>query len=241
MTTAERIKQLEALIGQTHKHGVKLVAEIRAAQKAYPRTWKVSTAGKRALLKGLEVLNRRRRGELEALKHEHKPTPKPKPKPPPPPSNRHVTMYDAVEVKAIPNNPEAVAGYVDGFVTYPIVVARFPHAKHISIAKTANFNADILDIENGDAVPTDAPGWIRRQHARGKKVPGVYMSESIMWEVIGICERNGIQRHEFKVWSANWTGTPHIDPGANATQYRGEVGRLPNVYDVSLCEASFFD
>lgn len=75
-----------------------------------------------------------------------------------------VIMYDDINVSLIPKNAEAVAGYIGGrWPTYPKVVAGWPKAKHMSIAVAANYNADCLDVEPGDAAPAQAAGWIRQQ------------------------------------------------------------------------------
>lgn len=233
MTTAERIAQLKRLIGETHKHGVKLNEEIASLRRRKPRGWVRQVALKRALEAGLKALNFKRHVELARL--EHKPAPKPPvpPKPAPKPAARF-TMYDAVEIRAIPDDPEAVAGYVDW--TYDEVVQRFPRAKHLSISKDATVDADCLDVETGDATPAQAPSWVRKQHARGEKTPWVYVEASRLGEVIDALTKDDIKRDEYRIWVADWTGEPHIPDGADACQWRGEVGVPPMVYDESLCE-----
>ena len=86
------------------------------------------------------------------------PTPAPTPKPPPP---TQMFMYDDVNLALIPANAPAVAGYVGGrWPTYGPMVAKFPHAKHLSIAISALENARCLDVEPGDATIAQAPGWV---------------------------------------------------------------------------------
>lgn len=208
MTSNSRIKQL---IDITHNHGVNLKNKIKALLKQS---------------KVLEKLNAERRKELrerEAKAH--------------PPTEHRITMYDAVNISNIPHNPEAVAGYVGGsFDNYNELLRYFPHAKHLSIAVNASEDAECLDIEKGDAAPGDAPGWIRRQHERGLKRPCVYGSSSEMGNIMRRILGNGIKRNEFRVWSAHWTGTPHVEPGSDATQYAGG-----QVLDKSQCLPNFFD
>ena len=221
------ISQLKQIINETHKHAEKLKAEIAVGEKSHNPVVKLRVRGKKDLLAGLEALNRRRYRELDEKEHKPVPTPKPKPKP-------RFTMYDAVEISAIPDNPEAVAGYVNW--TFDAVVKRFPKAKHLSITGNADLDAMCLDIETGDATPAQAPSWVRRQHARGEKTPWVYVEASRLWEVLNTLSRDDIKRNEYRIWVADWTGVPHIPVGCDACQWRGEVGVRPQVYDESLCE-----
>jgi hypothetical protein len=90
----------------------------------------------------------------------------------------HVTvMFDSVEAHLIPTDAPAVAGYVDGaFENYNELKDRFPHAKHASIAVRSSSDADILDVERGDASPDQVPDWVKRQlnHRKTGAKPGLY-------------------------------------------------------------------
>jgi hypothetical protein len=140
-----------------------------------------------------------------------------------------ITMYDAVDVAQIPRGALAVAGYVDGhWATFPSLERDFPHAHRLSIAVSAMADADCLDIENGDASPAEAPGWVRRQLARRLRLPVVYSSVSGMAAVIAELGHAGIPRTEYRLWTAHYTGTPHrcthrcwpdFRDSAGATQY----------------------
>jgi hypothetical protein len=233
------IKRLKELIQQTHLHGVKLGHEIRALQAQHKLFASAKARILKVRLRGLEVLNARRRKELAKLeKAQPKPTPKPPaPKPSPaPPKPQRFTMYDSTNVGNIPADAEAVAGYINGaFENFNELVRRFPHAKHLSIAVSSSHDAQCLDIETGDATPADAPGWVRRQHARGIKRPVVYANTSTIVAVINALTRNGIKRDEYLVWTAHYTDQPHIEPGSDSTQWEDHR----ELYDVSLCEPWF--
>lgn len=117
----------------------------------------------------------------------------------------YLTMYDAIDVSQIPANPQAVAGYVGGFwPDYSTEVKKFPSAYHLSIAVSASEDADCLDIENGDAVPSQAPAWVRRQLGRGVYRPVLYASLSVMPTVVATLESSGIQRSEVRLWVAHY-------------------------------------
>lgn len=237
MATIARLKEL---IGETHKHGLALEAEIKHLTAVKPRGWVHNVAVKRALLAGLKALNAKRRVELAIL--EHKPVPKPPapkptpPKPTPKPPAPRFHMYDSTNVDNIPSDPTAVAAYNDGtFNDFDKAVVRFPHAKHLSITVFASADAGCLDIENGDATPGQAPAWVRKQHARGVARPVVYANSSTMEAVLAALNADFIKRGEYLVWTAHYTNVPHIEPGSDATQYEDHR----ELYDVSLCQPWF--
>lgn len=149
-------------------------------------------------------------------------------------------MYDTVTVDTVPSNPQAVAGYVGGFwPTYSTLVAKFPNAHHLSIAVNAGEDAECLDIENGDAVPSDAPAWVRRQQKRGVYRPVLYCDLSTEPAVTATLTAAGIQRSEYRLWIAHYTYVDHIEAGADATQWTDRA--LGRNLDQSTCVNSFFD
>ena len=148
-------------------------------------------------------------------------------------------MYDSTTVDAIPASANAVAGYVGGsWPTFETLVARWPHARHLSIAVNASQNAECLDIETGDAMPDDAPAWFHRQRARGVAKPVFYADAETMPIVIHVLETLGIKRAEYRVWDAHYTYVPHISVGSDATQWSDRA--LDRNLDESLCADSFF-
>ena len=159
-----------------------------------------------------------------------------------------ITMYDSVDPTQIPANAQAVAGYVNGkWPTYPVIVKKFPRAFHLSIAVTAAFNADVLDVEQGDATIEEAPAWVKRQHGRGVKKPVVYTSVSEAARLMETMTRAGIPRAQYALWTAHYTKKPHrcskacgfgMLGVADATQYDDRA--LGRDLDASLCEPSFF-
>lgn len=177
-----------------------------------------------------------------AAKKAVKKVPARKPKAPKP-----FSMYDSIEVSTIPNRPGAVAGYVGGrWPTFPELQRRFPRAKHLAIAINAGEDAECLDIENGDATPAEAPAWCRRQHERGIARPCVYASVSQMPAVLSALKAAGIGRSMVRVWTAHYTGRPHLcgqacwhelTTVADATQYTDRA--LSRNLDESYCSGSF--
>ena len=121
-------------------------------------------------------------------------------------------MYDATDTSQIPADAAAVAGYTGGrWPTFGQLTTRFPHAHILSIAISADEDADALDIETGDATPADAAAWYERQKARGVARPCLYASASVMQaDVVPVITASGIGRSAVRLWSAHYTGSPHI-------------------------------
>lgn len=119
-----------------------------------------------------------------------------------------ITMYDAITLDNLPSDGKYFAGYVGGdWVTYPEIKARFPGATVLSIAINASETAQCLDIENGDAVPSDAPAWVLRQKTPR---PCLYASVSAMNGVVAILDTAGISRTSVRLWSAHYGNGAHI-------------------------------
>lgn len=202
--------------------------------------------------------------DVRLLENWAKPKPKPKPTPEakakpatkgptkgptqPPKPSRRITMYDSIEVDQIPPKPEAVAGYVGGkWPTYKAVVAKFPTAKHLSIAIAASEDAECLDIEAGDATIAQAPAWVERQHKRGNQRPVLYISLFSAKSLIMELAKHGIPKRQIRLWTAHYTYVPHICNAkcgygltgeADATQFTDKA--LNRNLDQSLCQANFF-
>ena len=124
------------------------------------------------------------------------------------------TMYDAVNANAIPANAAYVAGYVDGPVSHWSTLDwdRFQNARLLTITVTgATANADVIDVENGDATVEAAINWITRYPNRI-----IYINKSTF-------EANQTAlsaiADKCRFWIADWTNIPHLYPGSIATQW----------------------
>lgn len=158
-------------------------------------------------------------------------------------------MYDSVTIPNIPNVAVAVAGYVGGlFHTIPGLRREFGgKARIVTIAVNSSQDADILDIEPGDATIADAPGWYQRQRAKRPKANlGFYISASDADALVHTLDAHGINRREFRLWTAHWTNKHICGPAscgavrstqADATQWttHGET------VDESFCKPSFWE
>ena len=85
------------------------------------------------------------------------------------------TMFDSVTARNIPTTAKMVAGYVDGLYKWTTADwARFPHAVKVRIACFGRTNdGQVLDVEDGNATPTQAPVWVMMRRVKGVD-PTVY-------------------------------------------------------------------
>jgi peptidoglycan hydrolase-like protein with peptidoglycan-binding domain len=124
-----------------------------------------------------------------------------------------ITMFDSVDVSQMPAGASyAYAGYVNGrFRTYPDLQKKFPRNKLLSIAVTADADADCLDVETGDATVAQVGAWVIRQLARGVARPCLYASVSQMQAVAGaVHAAKAGTLNQVRLWSAHYTFNRHI-------------------------------
>jgi hypothetical protein len=161
-----------------------------------------------------------------------------------------LTMYDSVDVSALPPGADAYAGYRDGaFQTFAELQRRF-HDQAInllSIAVFASGTADCLDIETGDATNAEAPGWVKRQLAGGAARPCLYSSASNMDALVLALTEAGVGRARVRLWSAHYGQGRHIcGPGTcgltrhacDGTQWTDTA--LGRSLDESMLRTNFF-
>lgn len=142
------------------------------------------------------------------------------------------TLYDAVDVAAIPKDAQIVAGYVDGnWPTFDELVAALPDAQHVSITVTGKPGAMVADCETGDLSPRTAAGWAKSEIAAGRR-PCIYYSRSAAGEVSAALQNDGIALGEVDYWVADWTGAAHVVPGSVATQW-ADPPKSGGNYDIS--------
>lgn len=138
-------------------------------------------------------------------------------------------FYDAVQPGNIPSTAAGVAGYVDGRYAWSAADwARFPNAVHVRIACFARTNdGHVLDVETGDATPTQAPGWVRMRRQAGVD-PTVYCSLAWWPSVRAAFIAQGVPEPHY--WIAAYPGNgPRLYAGAVAHQYAN-----PGPYDLSV-------
>jgi hypothetical protein len=144
------------------------------------------------------------------------------------------TMYDSIEstVLDLPDGADLYAGYDDGHWPDASAIAlRFPTKTVIRITvDPSDDEGDMLDVENGDATPADAPPWIARRRAAGHGGPLVYCSLSIWGTVQEQFVAQGVPGPGYIVAAYPGPG-PVIPAGACGHQYE-DAG----TYDLSVVQ-----
>ena len=161
-----------------------------------------------------------------------------------------VTMLDSVDANTIPSNAEAVAGYVDGhWQSYNPLVARFPalaakgRVVPIAVFDTTPGNWRIIDVESGNPTqPSQVPGLIKQQLAKGVYRPGWYCNRSTTPAIDAAVKASGLQRGQYTRWIAEWSYKSHLGSDDDACQWTNNpgAGGAEGPYDTSLCKDDFF-
>ncbi len=151
------------------------------------------------------------------------------------PQPKPFLVYDSVNPQAIPGDP-VVATYADGpNPDPPSAVARFSHVMWVDI-DASDPHADALDIEPGCASPSEAAGWVSaRLNADPHGVAILYTMIS-QWATVkaDVSSLPGWMQSRVRWWIADPTGSPHVVPGSQATQwYWGQN------YDISTALPGF--
>ena len=118
------------------------------------------------------------------------------------------TMYDSTTAGDCPDDGDLYAGYIDGhYNDYGAMVEAFPGKEHVRISVNAfGPDADVLDVDNGDATPEQAPGWVSRQHAAGVAVPTVYCNRGNEGAIDQALHDAGIATDRVAFWLATLDG-----------------------------------
>jgi hypothetical protein len=150
-------------------------------------------------------------------------------------SHEWYLMYDSVLPSALPADHVAAVYLTGNYAASPAQVAG--HKTVVWIDTTAaNPEASALDIEPGDATPSQAATWAwQRLHAHPNALARLYSSQSD-WPAVkaAVATLPARMRSHIRYWIADPTGSPHILPGSDATQwYWGKT------YDISSVTPRF--
>lgn len=143
------------------------------------------------------------------------------------------TMFDSTTPRAIPSNAVLVAGYANGrYAWSPLDWKRWPAAAHVVISVNAWYaSALVLDVENGDATPEQANGWIIAAERVTGWTPTLYGTK----ETLDRCKVFVAQANlACDYWLAEWTGIPHLPSGFAACQYAAPGHGSPGHFDMSV-------
>jgi hypothetical protein len=144
-------------------------------------------------------------------------------------------IYDSVTPSSIPVG-QVAAVYANG--AYAASSAQM--ARHHSVlwidVNGSDPAANVLDVEPGDASPTDTAHWVRqRLSSRPRSVAVVYTMLSD-WQQVkdNVATLPLWMRAKVRYWIADPTGVPHIVAGADATQWYWGSN-----YDITTAKPNF--
>jgi hypothetical protein len=160
------------------------------------------------------------------------PTPPPAPAPPPQPYQ----LYDSVTPSAIPSSSQAVAVYANGhYAASPSQVGKRGLTLWID-TNGSDPHADVLDVEPGDATPSQAAAWVQQKLNASPNSTAIIYTMRSEWGAVqaAVSHLAWWMPSHTKYWIADPTGVPHIVPGSQATQwYWGQN------YDISTALPEF--
>jgi len=151
------------------------------------------------------------------------------------PARRPYLIYDSVTPSAIPAHKAAAIYATGNYAASPSDAAG--HSKVMWIDVTGyDHAASVLDVEPGDATPSMAATWAwHRLHDNPRALARIYTMRSewpAVQAAVGHLPAN--MRSHVRYWIADPTGSPHIVPGSDATQwYWGKS------YDISTATPRF--
>jgi hypothetical protein len=122
------------------------------------------------------------------------------------------TMYDSVTASDIPASAAMVAGYDTGPYAWSSADwNRFPDVPHVHIDTQASppNTGQVLDVEEGDATPAQAPGWVVQRRAAGAD-PTIYCNASTWPAVIAAFRSAGVAQPHY--WIAKYDNVPSPMP-----------------------------
>lgn len=153
-------------------------------------------------------------------------------------------QFDTVTLASVPRGARYLAGYTAGFwPTYNPLRALPWHPHVVSIAIHLRYHAQCLDIEPGDAAPSEAAAWYFAvlHDPSVHKVGGKPCEYSSFWEftnqIIPVLDAAHIARSAIWEWDANFTYVRHLDRGFDCTQWSDKAHGLN--LDESTCVLAF--
>jgi hypothetical protein len=137
------------------------------------------------------------------------------------------TMGDSTVLSDIPTSVQVAATYANGdfVVSEAEVEARFPHQHYgwcrIDVTGALADQADMLDVETGDATPETANNWVQSWHVLKRSgLPVVYCNRGNEQAVVDACKAGGSELGtHYGLCVATLDGTQVTGPGVVACQH----------------------
>lgn len=133
---------------------------------------------------------------------------------------RPYLIYDSVTPSAIAAHKNVAAYATGNYAASPAQVAGHQSVMWIDVTGY-DHAASVLDVEPGDATPSMAASWAwHRLKDRPSALARIYTMRS-EWPAVraAVVKLPAKMRSHVRYWIADPTGTPHIVPGSDATQW----------------------
>jgi hypothetical protein len=144
-------------------------------------------------------------------------------------------MYDSVTPGSLPSNQPA-AVYADG----AYAASSSQMAGHHSVlwidTNGSDPNANVLDVEPGDATPAGSATWVQAHLSKQPHSVAIIYTMRSDWSAVqdAVGGLPSWEQSHVRYWIADPTGVAHVVPGSSATQwYWGSS------YDVSTANPNF--
>ncbi len=136
---------------------------------------------------------------------------------------------------SLPHGPQA-AVYANG--AYAASASDAAGRGHVLWIDTngSDKHADVLDVEPGDATPYGAAQWVKDKLSADHSHVAIVYTMISDWQAVkdNVAGLPHWMQDKVRYWIADPTGTAHVLPGSNATQwYWG------NSYDISTANPGF--
>src|SRR5690349_4260174 len=106
---------------------------------------------------------------------------------------------------------EAVAAYGNGkFANHKAAKKAFPNAHVLEIDVSGKGIGNVGDFEPGDMSYGSAGEWAKGRIEAGVHRPVIYFSASHWKEVMRSLKAAGLDRKDVRIWTAHYTGKPHL-------------------------------
>jgi hypothetical protein len=150
--------------------------------------------------------------------------------------NGPTTIYDSTSPSSVPAG-QHVAAYSNG--AYQATGTQVQGRGNVLWIDTngSDTHADALDVEPGDATPAQAAQWVNAKLTATPHSDAIVYTFKSDWPSVqdAIKQLPASEQSHVKYWIADPTGTPHIVPGAAATQWYWGSN-----YDISQATPGFF-
>jgi hypothetical protein len=144
-------------------------------------------------------------------------------------------VYDSVTPGSLPSN-QAAAVYATGAYAASSSQVASHHSVLWIDANGSDPNANVLDVEPGDATPAGAATWVQAHLKAQPHSEAIIYTMRSDWSAVqdAVGGLPSWEQSHVRYWIADPTGSPHVVPGSSATQWYWGSN-----YDISTANPNF--